>query len=119
MDGGDTYTHFNRDELRGQMRSMRVLEQLLKRSGTEDLPAMTWTVTRYAVVGEITATLGRTPSACREAFLVWASALGATWREHQRSDKTELRGSAKMPAPGAPHLEVNIGLAAIWWDSDK
>lgn len=120
IDGADSWTHFNRDDLRGQMRSLRVLEQLLKRAAAEDLPALNWTVTAYAVSGEASLVDSRTPSQRRDVFLAWATALGFTdWREGLVGPgQVEIRGYTKVPAPGAPHLEVGIGLAAIWWDRD-
>jgi hypothetical protein len=115
-----TFTHFNRDDLHGQMRSMRVLEQLLKRAAAADLPALTWTVSGHAVTGEVPLLDGRTPSQRRDAFMAWADSLGAKWREGRPSPgQAELRGWVKVPAPRAPHLEVTIGLAAVWWDDDE
>lgn len=117
-----THTHFNRDDVRGQLRSLHLLEQLLKRSEAEDLPAMTWTVTPHAVSGEITATGSCTPERCREAFMAWTDALGAKWREHKSAStgRVELRGAAVVPALGASRLEASVGLAAIWWaDEDQ
>jgi hypothetical protein len=114
-----TYTHFNRDDLHGQMRSLRVLEQLLKRAAAADLPALTWTVSGHAVTGEISLLDGRTPSQRRDAFMAWADSLGAKWSERRPSPgQAELRGWVKVPAPRAPHLEVTVGLAAVWWDED-
>lgn len=120
IDGGDSWTLFNRDELRGQMRSWRVLEQLLKRAAVEDLPALTWTVNRNAVIGEGSVFDGRTPFQRRDVFLAWATALGFTdWREGRPSPgQVELRGHIKMPAPGQPHLEVSVVVAVTWWDHD-
>ena len=118
--GGDTYTRFNRDDLRRQTQSMRVLEQLLKRAAVEDLPALTWTVTSWAVTGELSVLDGRTPAGRREVFMAWVESLGAEWREGRPSPgQVELRGHAKVPAPGAPHLEVTVGLAVTWWDEQE
>lgn len=116
----DSWIVFNRDELRGQMRSWRVLEQLLKRAAAEDLPALTWTVSRFAVIGEGSAFDGRTPFQRREVFLAWATALGFTdWRDGRiNPDQVECRGHVKVPAPGAPHLEVTVVVAVTWWDGD-
>ena len=116
LDGGDSYTKFNRDELRGQMRSTRLLEQLLEQAVTRDLPALHWTVTQFAVTGELSLLDSRTPVQRREVFMAWAIELGVEWREGRPSPgQVELRGHAKVPAPGAPHLEVTVGLAVTWW----
>jgi len=121
-DGPSTYTNFNRDDLRRLRQSNRLLEQLLDRATREDLPAMsTWLVTPFSVVGEITPIGGPDPAGCRAAFMAWVDALGAKWREHRSdsSGQVELRGAAKLPAPGAPQLEVSVGLCARWWDIDE
>jgi hypothetical protein len=116
-----TWTHYNRDDIRRHLMSARLLEQLLKRAEAEDLPAMsTWLVTPWSVVGEIHPVGGPHPIVCREAFMVWVHALGGDWRE--RTDElgqVELTGSAKLPAPGAPHLDVHVGLVAKWWKDDE
>lgn len=116
MDGGDSYTRFNRDQLYGMMRATRVLEQLLDRSNREDLPALTWTVTQFAVSGELSQLGSRTPEQCREAFMAWVYALSAEWREARYNGEVQLRGHAKVPAPGAPHLTVQVGLCVRWFD---
>lgn len=118
--GRDSWTHFNRDDLSGQMRSMRVLEQLLKRAAAEDLPALSWTVTRHAVTGVASVLDDRTSFQRRDVFMAWAIALGAKWREGRPSPgEAELRGWVKVPAPGAPHLEVTVGLVVTWWDEES
>lgn len=115
-----TYTHFNRDDLRGQMRSMRVLEQLLERSRREDLPAVTWTVTAHSVSGELSTIGGGDPEWVRAAFMAWVDALGMKWREHRRNGDVELAGATKLPGVGGEsHLEVGIGLRTRWWDADE
>lgn len=121
MDGGDSYTRFNRDQLYGMMRATRVLEQLLDRSNREDLPALNWTVTQFAVKGELSLLDSRTPVQRRELFMAWVYALSAEWRESRRQFDgcVELRGHAKVPAPGAPHLTVEVGLSACWSDTDE
>jgi len=120
IDGGDSWTHFNRDDLRRLRQSNRLLEQLLDRATREDLPAMsTWLVTPFSVAGEITAIGGPDPAWCRAAFMNWVEALGAEWGEHRNSGRVELSGAVKLPAPGAPHLEVGVGLRATWWDTDE
>ncbi|HEY9337582.1 MAG TPA: hypothetical protein VIQ79_24290 [Kribbella sp.] len=118
--GGDSWTHFNRDDLRRQMQSMRVLEQLLKRCAADDLPALNWTVTPHSTInGEISWADSRTPFQQRDVFMAWVKALGAEWREHRGDGQIDLRGHARVPAPGAPHLEVSIALAARWWVDDE
>ena len=115
--GGSSWTHFNRDDLRRQMLSMRVLEQLLKRAATEDLPALTWTVTTSgSVAGELSLLDSRTPFQRRDVFMAWASALGITdWREGRPfPGQSELRGWVKVPPPRAPHLEVTVVVAVVW-----
>lgn len=114
--GENSWTHFNRDDHRRQIQSMRVLEQLLKRAAIEDLPALTWTVTSWAVNGELSLLDGRTPFQRREVFLAWATALGFTdWRDgrHLFPGQVEQRGYVKVPAPGAPHLEVTVVVAVV------
>lgn len=116
MDGGDSWTRYNRDDLRRLRQSNRLLEQLLERATHADLPAMsTWLVTPYSVVGELTTIVGPDPAGCREAFMAWVNELGAEWREHTYNGRTELRGGAKLRAPGASHLEVSVGLVARWF----
>ena len=115
--GGEPYTRFNRDQLYGMMRSTRLLEQLLDRANRDDLPALGWTVTQFAVTGELSLLDSRTPVQRREVFMAWVDAIGAEWRELRREydGSVELRGHVKVPAPGAPHLEVTVGLVATWY----
>lgn len=111
----DSYTRFNRDRLRGMMRSARLLEQLLERADREDLPALTWTVSQFAVSGELVVD-SRTPDRLREIFLAWVDALRIVdWRESKYNGEVQLRGATKVPAPSAPHLEVHIGLCVRWY----
>lgn len=119
--GGNSWTHFNRDDLRRQMQSMRVLEQLLKRAGVEDLPALTWTVTSWSVAGELTLLDDRTPFQRRDVFLAWATALGFDdWREGRPNPgQVELRGHVKVPVPRAPHLEVSVVVSVVWWEHES
>lgn len=111
-----SWTHFNRDDQRRQMLSMRVLEQLLKRAAAEDLPALEWTVTTSgSVAGALSLLDGRTLFQRREVFLAWATALGFTdWRDGRHfTDQVEQRGWVKVPAPGAPHLDVTVVVAVV------
>lgn len=112
-----SWTHFNRDDQRRQMLSMRVLEQLLKRAAAEDLPALEWTVTTSgSVAGELSLLDGRPLFQRREVFLAWADALGFTdWRDgrHFIEGQVEQRGWVKVPAPGAPHLDVTVVVAVV------
>lgn len=119
--GPYTSTNYNRDDLRRFLQSTRLLEQLLKRAQTDDLPAMsTWKITPFSVVGEISTIGGPSPEGCRAAFMAWVNALGAEWREGRHSPgQPELRGHVKVPAPGADHLEVSIVLVATWWEHES
>lgn len=113
---GGGYTRFNRDKLRGMMRSARLLEQLLERADREDLPALTWTVNQFAVSGERSFDGSGTPDQLREIFLAWIDALYIVdWRESTFNGEVQLRGATKVPAPGAPHLEVHVGLCVRWY----
>lgn len=115
-----TFTHFNRDDLRGQLRSLRLLEQLLERCRREDLPAVTWTVTAHSVSGELSKIGGGSPDRLRAAFMAWVDALGLKWREHRRDGSVELAGATKLPGIGGEsHLEVGVGLRARWWEVDE
>lgn len=129
--GPYTYTNYNRDELRRTMRAMRLLEQLLKRCETEDLPALSWTVTAGgSLVGELSTIGGPTPAGCREAFMAWVQALELDhvdddklsapgwWKErrHQHDGQVELRGARQMPGLGREsHLNVSVSVRAFWW----
>ncbi|HEY9413143.1 MAG TPA: hypothetical protein VIQ30_00155 [Pseudonocardia sp.] len=128
-----THTHYNRDDLRRLRRGMRVLEQLLKRCETEDLPALTWTVTTSgSLVGELSTFTGPDPAGCRESFMAWVQALeldhvtgdklpAAWWSEHREHDgRVELRGARKVPGVGGEsHLEVSVQVRAFWWTHDE
>lgn len=135
-DGSDrpyTYTHYNRDDIRRHLMSVRMLEHLLKRARVEDLPAMsTWLVTPFSVVGEITTMGGPDPVGCREAFMEWAHALelehvddkpaaAGWWRESRYDGRVELIGACKLPARAPDgHLEVSVQVRATWWtDQDE
>jgi hypothetical protein len=133
-DGPYTYTHYNRDDLRRLIRGMRVLEQLLKRSQAEDLPALTWTITTSgSLVGELSTIGGPDPAGCRESFMAWVFALQldhhefgqpnapANWWNERRTDgQVELRGARKLPGIGGEsHLDVSVSVRAFWWTHDE
>lgn len=133
--GPYTYTHFNRDDLRRLVRGTQLLEQLLKRSVAEDLPALSWTITTTtgSLVGEISTIGGPDPAGCREAFMAWVQALELDrhefgdpnapanwWNERRLGGQVELRGARKMTAlkPNA-HLDVSVSVRAFWWEHDE
>lgn len=132
-EGPYTYTTYNRDDLRRLMRGMRVLEQLLKRSQAEDLPALSWLITTSgSLVGELSTIDGPNPAGCRESFMAWVQALeldhvtgdklpAAWWSEHREYDgRVELRGAHKVPGVGGEsHLNVSVQVRAFWWTHDE
>lgn len=132
--GPYTYTHFNRDDVRRSMRAMRVLEQLLKRCQTEDLPAVTWTVTTNgSLAGELSTIGGPDPDGVRESFMAWVQALeldrhefgqpnapASWWNERRYDGQVELRGARAMQAlkPDG-HLSVSVSVRAFWWEHEE
>lgn len=126
--GPYTYTQYNRDDLRRLMRGTRLLEQLLKRSNAEDLPALTWMVTTSgSLVGELSTIGGPDPAGVRESFMAWVQALeldhvdelsltaAGWWKERRYDGKVELSGARKMTPPVDSHLEVSVSIRAFWW----
>lgn len=104
------FTDFNRDNLRRLKRSTKLLEQLLARALKEDLPALAWQVNEWAISGQPRALL-EDAGLVRRQVEAWVMALGMDYREHPHGDGSiELAAATKLPAPGAPHLEVGVGI---------
>ncbi|GAB3813438.1 hypothetical protein [Kribbella italica] len=113
-----TYTRSNTETLTRLLRSTRLLEQLLQRAAKDDLPGLDWYVSEFSVYGEIT-TLVLSADQVRARFMAWTDALGIEWRQHTAEYTTELVASTKLPAPGAPHLTISVGLRAKIWDDEE